>query len=197
MGFFDNLIRHAKSLETNKSIKNLAIQKTSSEVRPNTKIKKSPQTVRKNPNTGFPMAKETSIQRAREMYKQTISILKYKPSGNKKLDYEMAIIDEVLPHYHLGDLYYKEGDWVKAENEWLSIVKKMGQLSANKLAVMYHKEKHFKDEIAILKDGFKYSVHNKVYPISDKDLVSERISKATIFLTAHIDQDKSVGYKLK
>lgn len=197
MGFFDKLRGHTESLEIAKVDRNLIIQGASDELHSTNQARKVPRTIMKNPKTGFPMAKESAIQRARKVYEQTVSISNYKPSGNRQLDFEMGVIDEVLPHYHLGDLYYKEGDWVKAENEWLSIVKKMGQLSANKLAVMYHKEKRFKDEIAILKDGFKYSVHNKVYPISDKDLVSERISKATIFLTAHIAQDKSVGYKLK
>lgn len=197
MGFFDKLRGHTESLKIAKADRNLIIQGASDELHSTNQARKVPRTIMKNPNTGFPMAKESAIQRARKLYEQTVSISNYKPSGNRQLDFEMGVIDEVLPHYHLGDLYYKEGEWAKAENEWLSIVKKMGWLPSNKLAVMYHKEKRFKDEISILKDGYKYSMHNKVYPISDKDLVLKRISKGTTFLTAHIGQDRSVGYKLK
>lgn len=149
-----------------------------------------------NPKTGFPMAKESSINRAREAYESVINTPNRESTGNTELNHERQIIDQVLPHFSLGDLYYKEGEWYKAEQEWISVVKLMGALPSEKLAIMYHKQKRYKDEISILTDGLKYSVGNKVYPLSEKQNYSQKITKAVNYLEKHSDQDKSTGYNL-
>ncbi|MDO5966355.1 hypothetical protein ABC906_01970 [Lacticaseibacillus paracasei] len=61
---------------------------------------------------------------------------------------------------------------------------------------MYHKQKRFKDEVSILTDGLKYSVNYNAYLPHDEDAFASHITKATTFLTNHVDEDQSVGYEL-
>lgn len=179
-----------------KTKNDLAIQRSKNGSQFKEKSPKTSKKIRVNPHTGFPMAKESAIERAQETYDQTISLKRHTSTGDKTLDLEMQTYDFVLPHYSLGDLYYKKGEWRKAEKEWLMIVTRMGSLVSIKLSIMYHKQKRFRDEVSILTDGLKYSINNNAYPLHDKDAFASRITKATTFLTNHIDEDQSVGYEL-
>ena len=105
--------------------------------------------------------------------------------------YSNKVIDFVLPHYNKGDYYYKIGEWDKAENEWLMILKLMGHFPTLKLAIMYRKQKRFSDEVELLKFSQIYARKNTVYP--GTKTINERIPKAEKFREKHINEDKSKG----
>ena len=71
----------------------------------------------------------------------------------------------------------------------------MSEKAATKLAIMYHKENRFKDEISIIKDGIQYGTNNTVYSLSGK--LDVRLSKATTSFDRNVTRDKSKGYTLQ
>lgn len=151
---------------------------------------------RVNPNTGYPLSTDKSIKTAKETYESVLNIKHdYSMYNDPQFIHERKVSDIVLPHYSLGDLYYKQGEWDKAEQEWLSIVKLMGENVVTRLAIMYHKENRFKDEISIIEDGIQYGTNNEIYPWSGK--LNDRLSKATATFDRNIKKDKSKGYTLK
>ena len=177
----------------NKTKTDLAEMRKNGE-RPKPESKKPIHEKRINPDTGYPLSTEKAIAYARELYNSTVAMPRHTPTGNAEYDEEMSILDRVLPHYQLGDLHYKLGEWKEAESEWLSILSLMGSRAAEKLAIMYHKQHRYKDEMQILSIGMKISLHSKVYPLPDE--FSDRLTKASEFYAKHSDKDKSIGYKL-
>lgn len=155
------------------------------------KAKKTNQEI--NVKTGWPMAKESAIKRAIESYNDLKNLPLHKPTGNKKFDHEMAISEKVLPHYHRGDIYYKKGEWEKAEKEWVSILKDMGSSPATKLAIMYRKQNRLQDEINVLKAGIELSKVNTVYPGSID--LEKRLEAAKKYYSNHLHDDQSTGAK--
>lgn len=105
-----------------------------------------------NKKTGYQMSTDKQIKAAKENVKFSE---KYKFVDNEyysdEMRYSNKVIDFVLPHYNKGDYYYKTGEWDKAENEWLMILKLMGHFPTIKLAIMYRKQKRFSDEVELLK----------------------------------------------
>lgn len=157
--------------------------------RPKAAAKKPSRKKRINPDTGYRLSTEKAIACARELYKSTIAVHPQQLTGNPDYDEEMRIVDHVLPHYRLGDLQYKLGEWKKAETEWISILDLMGALAAEKLAIMYHKQHRYKDEMEILSAGMKVSQRSKVYPIPDK--FADRLIAASEFYVKHSTEDES------
>lgn len=151
-------------------------------------------TKRINPQTGYPMSTPKSIEQAKETYNLCLETPEHEKTGNDSFDYEMEVSNKVLPRYSLGDLYYKEGEWDKAEKEWLSVIKLMAELPATRLAIMYHKEGRFNDEISIIEDGIKYGTDNPVYQLSGK--LMNRLTKAKLNLAKNNKKDFSKGYIL-
>lgn len=175
--------------------KSLKIMRKNGNITPKKQIEPT-NSRRINPNTGHPMSTDKSIQTAKEMYESTLNIKHdYSIYNDPKIIHDDKVLDRVLPHYFLGDLFYKQGEWDRAEKEWLSIVKLMSEKAATKLAIMYHKENRFKDEISIIKDGIQYGTNNTVYSLSGK--LDVRLSKATTSFDRNVTRDKSKGYTLQ
>ena len=145
-----------------------------------------------NKKTGYQMSTDKQIKAAKENIKFS---KKYKFVDNEyysdEMRYSNKVIDFVLPHYNKGDYYYKIGEWDKAENEWLMILKLMGHFPTLKLAIMYRKQKRFSDEVELLKLSQIYARKNTVYP--GTKTINERIPKAEKFREKHINEDKSKG----
>ena len=146
-----------------------------------------------NEKTGYQMSTDKQINVAKEKVEL---LKKYKPVDNEfftdEMRYSNKVIDFVLPHYNKGDYYYKTGEWDKAENEWLMILKLMGHFPTIKLAIMYRKQKRFSDEVELLKLSQIYARKNTVYP--GTKVINERIPKAEKFREKHINEDKSIPF---
>lgn len=180
---------------TKESLKNMRKNGNTSNASTNNRTQ-SKNSKRLNPNTGYPISTDKSIKTAKEMYESVLNVKHdYSMYNDPQFIHERKVSDIVLPHYSLGDLYYKQGEWDKAEQEWLSIVKLMGENVTTRLAIMYHKENRFKDEISIIEDGIQYGINNAFYPWSGK--LNDRLSKATASFDRNVKKDKSRGYTLK
>jgi hypothetical protein len=158
-----------------------------------------------NVNTGWPMAKQSSIDREIINYKD---ILHFHPAEKptiystdsdeiKKMKFriyeESKRSDKFLPSYHEGLIAYKRGEWEQAERLWMSVIKFNPPIVAEKMAIMLRKEKRFKDEIAILKIGIKYSNESDFIDMTDNPMLTSRLAKAESFYNNHKDQDNSKG----
>lgn len=138
----------------------------------------------------FIVAKDTAIKRAEELCKED----KLYANNNTDLDPEMAVIAYVLPIYHYADLLYKKGEWIQAEDQWLSILPKMPNHVGEKLAIMYRKEKRYRNEVEVINAAIKYTEHAvPIYAHSDSLMM--RKTKAQSLLSAKLDEDKSIVTK--
>lgn len=129
-----------------------------------------------NGRTGFPMSTEKSIYAAEsqlEMMKES-----------KK--YNSNIIDADISYYS-GDLYYKKGDWDKAEKSWLGSIHDLPTTSAAKLAIMYRKQNRLQDEIDVLKTGIELEGTNSESPIISNDL-EKRLERAEKYYSKHSEK---------
>ena len=154
-----------------------------------------------NVSTGWPMAKQSSIDREIINYKEILRFSKtekpviYDTDSDEikksKLRFyeEQKDLEKFLPAYQRGLIAYKRGEWEKAEKLWMPLMEFNPSVITEKMAIMLRKEKRFKDEIYVIKLGIKYL--NK----DDSKLV-DRLSKAETFYSNHKDQDESKGIKV-
>lgn len=155
-----------------------------------------------NVNTGWPMAKQSSIDREIINYQE---VLHFSPTEKpviydsdsdetkkRKLKFyeEHKDLDKFLPAYYKGLIAYKRGEWEKAEELWMPLMEFNPSVITKKMAIMLRKEKRFKDEIYVIKMGIKYS--NK----TDNPTLVNRLSKAETFYNNHKDQDESKGIEV-
>lgn len=106
----------------------------------------------------------------------------------------MGIINYVLPIYHYADLLYKEGKWIQAEDQWLSILPKMPNFVGEKLAIMYRKEKRYRNEVEVINAAIKYTEH-AIPTYAHRDTLIVRKAKAQSLLSNKLDEDKSITTK--
>ncbi len=131
-----------------------------------------------NLKTGHPLS--TNKQIINSYRNATIRYAKASTWEDKQLDY-------ILPLYNRGDLFYKLGEWEKAEAEWFQLVYLMPH-AINKLSIMYRKEKRYKDVVKITEEASKSTIMPKLYdPISSED-----VAIAEADYEKHVKVDKSI-----
>lgn len=129
-----------------------------------------------NPDTGFPMSTDKQIENAKQKFLDSLKPAKPNSSMSAKQIWKINQLNFVIPHYLNGDYHYKIGDWKEAEFQWIQIAELMPH-AAEKLAIMYHKEKRYDDEISILKKAVASNELEKLYPNS-KESLRTRLKKS-------------------
>jgi tetratricopeptide (TPR) repeat protein len=119
--------------------------------------------VRVNKRTGYPLAKQTSIDRSRNEFKEVMSfpnnnyyeIAKGNSeigiNGNSKMAIDDYLLSIELPFHQAGILAYKQGDWDLAEKWWLSVLDIRPTNVLHRLKVMYRKQHRYKDIVELYK----------------------------------------------
>lgn len=124
-------------------------------------------TQRINPNTGYPMSTEKQIKLAQENLKMAqhpyLSTYEQANKLSKEVGFDGRTKEEKYKQYmtmrlsslisiipEKADLAYKLGEWNMAENEYLKI-SFLDIHYANKLRIIYQKEKRFKDAYFIMR----------------------------------------------
>lgn len=165
--------------------------------------KKSAQNV--NVTTGWPMAKQSAIDREIINYKdmlhyahtEKLEIYDTDSDEIKKMklkNYEdHQRFDKFALPYHKGLIAYKRGEWEQAEELWISVIELNPSIIAEKLAIMLRKEKRLKDEIDIIKIGIQYLDKVDSNHETNNSMLTNRLLKAEIFYNNHKDQDESKG----
>ncbi|OTA45516.1 hypothetical protein BHL89_00840 [Limosilactobacillus reuteri] len=171
------------------------------------KKSKSTTTKRINTTTGYPMFKQSSIERIEqniEYAQKTNYFNKQKAlqSAEQSINsnganfqiqkYKVYIADLVGMQ---GELAYEKGEWDIAEQKLLSTVP-YDPASANRLAIMYRKEKRFKDEIELLTLAIKTwqeSIFNIYHGTTDE--LEKRLAKAKNNFEKHKSKDMSQGLR--
>lgn len=191
-----NLLKAAHE-RTKTTLKNL--RKNGINNSPSTNIKKTiPKKI--NKKTGYPMSTDKAIKNAKEMYEMEKDLVSQKMdmvglnSDMVEFYKERSIRQKYSTIHSLGNLYYKQGEWDLAEQQWLSLIRIMPERSATSLAIMFHKEKRYKDEVSIIEDGIKFGVNNTLYP--EVDNLKHRLTKSRNFFDRHLKSDQSKGYNL-
>lgn len=131
-----------------------------------------------NLKTGHPLSTNKQIIKA--YHNATTQYAKASSWEDTQLDY-------ILPIYDRGDLFYKLGEWDKAEKEWFKLVYLMPH-AINKLSIMYRKEKRYKDVVKIVKEASKSTIIPKLY----NSISSEDIAIAEANYEKHSKIDKSI-----
>lgn len=159
-----------------------------------------------NARTGFPLAKISSIERTKEEinefnsypYKKdkeeliNIATTSYGVNGvNYAIHaYSQSIVGNRILE---GELAYKTGDWDVAEEKLLPCLM-FNPNCVERLAIMYHKQKRFKDEIDVLNSAI---IQWNSSPFNTEDgstrVFEERLSKAKRYYSSHKSNDQSVG----
>lgn len=158
-----------------------------------------------NKRTGFPVSKHSSIKRLEQeleraknnKYYRKSELLDFAKQSSNKNGANFAISqyrDQLFGLIAIeGELAYEKGDWDIAERKLLSIVPYEPNV-AERLGIMYRKEKRFKDEISVLTlviEKWNSSVFN-VYHGSTSSF-EERLSKTKNYLKKHGNVDSSKG----
>lgn len=161
-----------------------------------------------NVNTGWPMAKQSSIDREIITYKDMLRFsptekpVIYDTDSDEVKNTKLRIFEEnkrsekFLPTYQRGLIAYKRGEWEQAETLWMSVMELNPPIITEKMAIMLRKEKRFKDEIDVIKMGIKYSNQADFIRITDDPKLVNRLSKAETFYNNHKDQDESKGIEV-
>lgn len=130
---------------------------------------------------------DSSIKHAYSLYKD--SQKRYNEFPNDKLN-------EILYHYYYGDYLYKNGEWSKAEKEWLCIVKEMYNNASKKLSILYRKQKRYKDDVEILELAIFYGENhpNDFYKFNPE--LYSRLEKSKELYKNNESIDQSIGIKI-
>ena len=136
-----------------------------------------------NLKTGHPLSTNKQIIKSYNLLKQVNASI----SHTRASTWEDKQLDYILPLYNRGDLFYKLGEWEKAEAEWFQLVYLMPH-AINKLSIMYRKEKRYKDVVKITEEASKSTIMPKLYdPISSED-----VAIAEADYEKHVKVDKSI-----
>lgn len=160
-----------------------------------TKAKTSKQAV--NRATGWYKSVDSSIERTKKFLRADVVSSKKTHSSklleNKQFSQDLTVYNFVLPHYHKGELFYKQGKWELAEQEWLKILTQMPQQSSKKLSVMYSRQNRLKDDVAVLELGIEYAKLSKTYPYTGE--LDEILKNKQTTLQNRINKfgDQSIG----
>lgn len=134
----------------------------------------------------FVVSKETSIENADRAF---LAALSGTPAVEDQE--EKAILDRVLPVYYFADLLYKQGKWIQAEYQWLSIIDDMPNKVGEKLAILYRKEKRYKNEVEIIERAKEYAKCS-IERYKDTNKIDGRLEKAKLLAESKKDTDNSL-----
>lgn len=131
-----------------------------------------------NLRTGYPLAKSSAINKSIADAKALLSYpeddykedAKYDKPG-AKTTVSSYLLSIYLPYYFAGIAAYKNGDWDIAEKWWLSVLDIHCITPAQKLEIMYRKQKRYKDIAKMYEKAYAYS---KYYlKVSGQDFTEE------------------------
>lgn len=150
-----------------------------------------------NTRTGFPLAKQSSIDRSKAQLHETISFKSDNYYEEAGYSHWMAINDYLLgielPYLDAGIVAYKQGDWDIAEMWWLSVLDIRPTNVTGKLEIMYRKQQRYKDIVTMYK---KASVLAKKYDhLAHDNTYSSFKESAILEEENHKKPDRSVGVK--
>ena len=162
---------------------------------------------RKNSITGYPMFKQSSIERTEQDLKYAKKVNQFDKhqaihlaeqsinsnGANFEIQRYSAYVADLIGIQ--GELAYKKGEWDIAEQKLLSTLP-YNPASANRLAIMYRKEKRFKDEIELLTLAIKTwheSIFNAYHGTTDE--FEKRLAKAKSNFEKYKNKDMSQGFK--
>lgn len=150
-----------------------------------------------NSRTGYPLAKQTSIDRSRKELIDMFSLPYVNYYEEARYGKTMAIGDYLLgielPFLHAGIVAYKQGDWDLAEKWWLSVLDIRPTNVLHKLEVMYRKEQRYKDIVQLYK--IAGPLVKKYDRLTNIDTYSTYESEAILKEEAHKKEDHSIGIK--
>lgn len=135
----------------------------------------------------FSMAKESAIERAQQLCLEDASYANMDTHG----DPEIEVINQVLPIYHQADLFYKQGKWLEAEDLWLEILPDMPNQAGNKLAIMYRKERRYRNECEVISAALEYAI-DAIATYSYTDLILKRQDRAQNLCKTNANKDNSI-----
>ena len=147
---------------------------------------------RTNPKTGYPISTKKQVELAKSQIDfnnpafANPNIYANLTTDSEKLDFIIAFSKNV---YYLGDYYYKSGEWDTAEMEWLKLIYLMPK-AIRRLAVLYKKEKRYRDIIEIYKESSK-SIFIARYYRGNEISLNEMVA-AKINYTNHVIEDVSL-----
>ena len=162
-----------------------------------------------NPDTGYPMSTDKQIQYAKEEIDNVKSILIYHQTELKDPIYQKynplstkldKVIDKVQYESRIpfveGMYFYKCGEWEKAENKWLSCLFTSFE-PADRLRIMYQKEKRFKDAVSIIQLVLHSSFTRAIAPQSIEETEGKlEKAKQRARKNEKIDKSKLTSSKL-
>lgn len=152
-----------------------------------------------NPDTGYPMSTEKQIQQAKDLLylskphlsDQDIEANLTNPYFDKNDKLRFCIGTLTSPYEFKADYFYKIGDYDEAEKDYLQIFF-LDFRFANKLRILYQREKRYKDATYITKvalhtfDDFPVLCTNK-----EKEKLKINLNKAQKLAKNHYSDDKS------
>lgn len=168
---------------------------------------KSTNKKRINVATGYPMATENSIKKSvdefnsnknykidvKELFEIASYDLRFKEDGYY-ISVQRYINDLSLATGSSAMLHYKRGEWQEAEKDWIRVLNLSPLYTANRLRIMYKKQKRYKDIVTVYKKAIEYS--NLPYISLSKDGCKELRStyeKAKAEYAKYKEKDKSLG----
>lgn len=122
----------------------------------------------------FSMAKESAIERAQQLCLEDASYANMDTHG----DPEIEVINQVLPIYHQADL-------------WLEILPDMPNQAGNKLAIMYRKERRYRNECEVISAALEYAI-DAIATYSYTDLILKRQDRAQNLCKTNANKDNSI-----
>lgn len=158
-----------------------------------------------NANTGYPMSTDKQIKNAKYIY-----TLSESQGGMLATMEELIKSGGTVPKTDIfpcllrklrngppekADYYYKLGEWDKSEKEYLQCFY-TNILAADKLRILYQKEKRFKDAYFIMKNAFTAYEELGKFGLLYTDFVNKKIKnnieKAEAKAKKYIKLDKSL-----
>ncbi|MGJ4063504.1 hypothetical protein ACLOFA_00845 [Limosilactobacillus mucosae] len=108
-----------------------------------------------NKRTGYPLAKQSSIERSRNALVDMLSLTSdnyyAEAHYSNKIAIDNYLLSIELPFFHAGIVAYKQGDWDIAEKLWLSVLDIRPTNVLRKLEIMYRKQQRYKDIVKLYK----------------------------------------------
>lgn len=150
-----------------------------------------------NTRTGYPLAKQSSIDRSKEQLSNVISFKADNYYEEAHYNHFQAIDNYLLgielPYLHAGIVAYKQGNWDLAEKWWLSVLDIRPTNVTDKLETMYRKQQRYKDIVTMYN---KASLFVKKYDqLVNDDTYSSFKDLAILKEENHKRPDQSVGVK--
>lgn len=150
-----------------------------------------------NNRTGYPLAKQTSIDRSKKDFAEMLSWPTNNYYDEAHYDSTMAIENYLLgielPFLKAGTIAYKQGDWDLAERWWLSVLDIRPTNVLKRLEIMYRKQQRYKDIVKLYKIAGPLT--KKYDSLTHSKLYSAYTNMAILEEEPHKKDDYSIGIK--